>query len=153
MTKIFVALIVAALMISPVLYARWTVATALDELVELQLRDNRLCTTDEDKSPAMISFSESMCEGRDQREQCLWGNHDLGKQICAASDKIYDWHDLALISDDKRKAMLDVASAEFSVGIMCDKPYVLRSRLMHGLCMRAEDDLERAEKRSDIAGF
>ena len=45
MTKIFVALIVAALMISPVLYARWTVATALDELVELQLRDNRLCTT------------------------------------------------------------------------------------------------------------
>ena len=153
MTKIFVALIVAALMISPVLYARWTVATALDELVELQLRDNRLCTTDEDKSPAMISFSESMCEGRDQIEPCVYGNHSLGKQICAASDKIYDWHDLALISDDKRDAMLDVAVAKLGVEIMCDELAMLLNRLMRGACMRAEDDLERAEKRSDRAGF
>ena len=58
-------------------------------------------------------------------------SRSLGRQICAASDRIYDWHDLALISDDKRDALLDVAAAEFAVGIMCDEPYVLRSRLMH----------------------
>ncbi len=153
MTKIFVVLIVAALMISPVLYARWTVATALDEFVELQLRDIGVCKPDSDASPAMISLSEAMCEGRDQIEPCVYGNHSLGKQICAASDKIYDWHDLALISDDKRDAMLDVAVAKLGVEIMCDELAMLLNRLMRGACMRAEDDLERAEKRSDRAGF
>lgn len=153
MTKIFVALIVAALMISPVLYARWTVATALDEFVELQLRDIRICRPASDEPPEMISLAERLCEGRNQIEQCTYGNHYLGKQICAASDKVYDWHDLALISNDKRDAMFDVAVAELGVEVMCDELSMLQNRLMRGACMRAEDDLERAEKRSDRAGF
>jgi hypothetical protein len=151
---VVVVLLAIAAVAGPVLYARMQFDSALQRFTELQIREIRACGKSAEQSEEIARLSQSMCEGKYEIDQCAYGNHYYGQRICEASDAIYEWQDMALVSDDKRNALMDLAIAEIGVELMCDTVSVLQSTLRRAACVRAEDDLDRMHRRVDRAeGF